>query len=78
MKEQKYIYIVSEDCHGDVSYWTDKEAAIEELWNIFLTIADSSDFTGVNKEETRKELEETECIDGIGCVYEKELNNSWL
>ena len=76
--EQKYIYIVSEECHGDVSYWTTKEAAIEELWNIFLTVANSSDFDDVNEEETRKELEETECIDGIGCVHEEALNNSWL
>ena len=76
--EQKYIYIVSEECHGDVSYWTTKEGAIEELWNIFLTVADSSDFDDVNEEEARKELEETECIDGIGCVHEEALDNSWL
>lgn len=76
--EQKYIYIVCEECHGDVSYWTTKEAAIEELWNIFLTVANSSDFDDVNEEETRKELEETECIDDIGCVHEEALNNSWL
>ena len=76
--EQKYIYIVCEECHGDVSYWTDKEAAIEELWNIFLTVADSSDFDGVTKEEMRKELEETDGIDGVGCVHEEALNNSWL
>lgn len=32
-----HLYIVYEDSHGDISYWTDEAAAIEEVKKIIIS-----------------------------------------
>lgn len=56
------IYIVSTDCEGDISYWTDPIAANEELWRIIDEVYDGDE----NAE------------DDLVRIREVAVNESWL
>lgn len=73
------IYIVYEDCHGDVSFWEDKEKAIEECKDIIMQNPFYDDDDGNRIEIIRENITIEQIEDYDFCVgyREQELNVSW-
>lgn len=65
------IWIVSEDNHGDVSYWSTKEKAIEEMKRIILSDEEIDS-------ELFQEHEDYVCYDDWVSAREEVLDLPWL
>ena len=70
----KYIWIVSEDNHGDVSYFDSKEKAIEEMLKIIEDVYEEPvPFDEIEEDEIEIRIPS---IDYVSIRREK-LNESW-
>lgn len=72
----KEIWIVSEENHGDVSYWEDKEKAKEEITKIAHSIAEDSQKIILKETERFIYVANEEC-NGLVYGYKVKLNVSW-
>lgn len=70
----KEIWVVNEDDHGDVSYWTTKEKAIEEMKRIILDLEDDGEINS----ELFQEDEDFICYAGCVSVKRVTLDESWF
>lgn len=70
----KEIWIVSEDEHGDVSYWTTKEKAIEEMNRIILDLECDDEIHS----ELFQEHEDFICYAGCVSVKRVTLDKPWI
>ncbi len=70
---ENYIYVVSEESHGDVSWWTDRDAAYSEAKRI------SVDGWGEDELVTIDDISDADVDNGEYCVYirTERLNTPW-
>jgi hypothetical protein len=67
----KKIWIVNEECHGDVSYWSTKRKAYKEVRDIIMT---DPYYLYDGQKITKEEIEDGSF--GV-CVRSELFNKSW-
>ena len=70
----KEIWVVSEDNHGDVSYWSTKEKAIEEMERIILDLEYDYEIDS----KLFQEHEDFICYDDCVSAKRVTLDEPWL
>lgn len=77
------IYIVTADGHGDVSWWTNEDSALEEVERIVRsTLSDEEIEEQIEQckqyDPNRKDYSFLWCFGDLVCLREEYLDKSWV